>query len=698
MRRICTIIIASCCSCYIQAQQPDSLILRGEEIIGNRLEYLEEEAEDGLDLGELKEELQDLLHTPVLLNEAGKKDLHRLQFLSDIQIRNLVDYREKYGMFYSIYELAAIEGFGRNTIEKIMPFVSLEKPKPRLDYTTGFLKGRHELILRFQRKGLRSSGYFPPADSLQAENASSFYMGDANRYYLRYGYDAYDHLRVGLTAEKDPGEAFFSVKNGISDSLAELVKKNYGFDFYSGFVELKNIGILKSLVLGDYHVRVGQGLVLWSGLGFSGGSDPSGFKRYAPGIRPSTSANENLFMRGMAACLEWKRLELITFYSHKRVDANMADAYVTSLQESGYHRTLGEILDKQALLQQYAGGHLQFSAGHFRVGATAFTTRFSHEFENSMEAYKLYDFYGDENLNMGLDLDILLRRTSIYGEFGYSLNGGWALLAGISHNTENGSLLTAVFREYRKDYQNFLAGASGRRDGNRNERGLSLAFETAIGRKWLMQLSAEHYMFPWMTARTINPLTGQEFIALLNYIPSGESRIAFRYRFRSQELKSSKNDTWLDESGAEHKHSLRLQARHMLSPRFSVKGQFDHNWTNNCFSEKSSGSLLLTDVYFHPPGKHLKISFRYALFRCGNYDSRLYAYENDVRYAFSMPAYYGMGFRTYLLISYSPLRKLQFWLRLSLTSFTDRDMVSSGTEEITGNKVPEIKLQMRLKL
>lgn len=698
MRGAITIIILLCCIPALKSQQPDSLILRGEEIIGNRLEYLEEAADDGLDLGELNEELENLLHDPVMLNEADKKDLRRLQLLNDIQIRNLVDYREKYGTFYSIYELAAIEGFGRNTIEKIMPFVSLEKPKPRLKNSAGFFRGRHELIMRFQRKGLRSSGYFPPADSLQTDQSSSFYMGDANRYYLRYGYTAYDHLRIGITAEKDPGEAFFKAKKGITDSIAGLVKKNYGFDFYSGFAELKNIGILRSLILGDYHIRLGQGLVLWSGLGFSGGSDPAGFKRYAPGIRPSTSSNENLFMRGMATQLEWRKLEVIAFYSRNRVDANISEGSVTSLQESGYHRSLGEILDKQALLQQHAGGHLQFSARHFRAGATAFTTRYGHSFIRGTEPYQVFDFHGKENLNLGVDLDILLRRTSLYGEFGWSRNGGWALLAGISHNTENGSLLTAVFREYRKDYQNFLAGARGRRDGNRNERGLSLAFETAISRKWLMQLSAEHYSIPWMSSRSINPVSGQEFILLVNYIPSGESRIAMKYRIRSEELKSSDNDTWLDEAGKQGKQSLRLQARHMLSPHFSMKGQFDHNWTENCFSGKSSGSLLLTDLYYHPPGHSLKISFRYALFRCGNYDSRLYAYENDVRYAFSMPAYYGTGFRTYVLISYAPLRQLQFWLRLSLSSFTDRDVVSSGTEEIESNKVPEIKVQMRLKL
>lgn len=113
---------------------------------------------------------------------------------------------------------------------------------------------------------------------------------------------------------------------------------------------------------------------------------------------------------------------------------------------------------------------------------------------------------------------------------------------------------------------------------------------------------------------------------------------------------------------------------------------------------KNKGTLLLLDVFYHPASIPLKLSCRYALFNTDNYSSRLYAYENDVLYASSMPAYYGKGFRTYLLVKYSPARWLDAWLRLSLTCYADRNIISSGLEEIKGNKVPEIKFQLRIKL
>jgi hypothetical protein len=89
---------------------------------------------------------------------------------------------------------------------------------------------------------------------------------------------------------------------------------------------------------------------------------------------------------------------------------------------------------------------------------------------------------------------------------------------------------------------------------------------------------------------------------------------------------------------------------------------------------------------------------RYALFYTDDYSSRLFAYEHDVLYAASMPAYYGKGFRVYVLARYSPLHWLDTWFRFSLTTYSDRNTISSGPDEIIGNKLPEVKFQLRFKL
>jgi len=151
----------------IMAQSSDSLMLAGKNLISRQLENYEELAEAGIDLSELTEDLEYFLENPMNLNDADKGDLKRLVFLNDIQIKNLLDYRKKYGTFLSIYELKVVEGLGRNTLEKIRPFIVVA-PKTGWSFkANSLLRGKHDLIIRFQRKLVRSEAYNIPEDSLQ---------------------------------------------------------------------------------------------------------------------------------------------------------------------------------------------------------------------------------------------------------------------------------------------------------------------------------------------------------------------------------------------------------------------------------------------------------------------------------------------------------------------------------------------------
>ena len=113
---------------------------------------------------------------------------------------------------------------------------------------------------------------------------------------------------------------------------------------------------------------------------------------------------------------------------------------------------------------------------------------------------------------------------------------------------------------------------------------------------------------------------------------------------------------------------------------------------------KMCSSMLALHLHYHSIRLPLMLTFRYAMYSSSDYAARLYTYENDVLYASSFPAYYGEGFRTYVLIKYSPSHCLDAWFRFALTGFHDRDVISSGNDMINGNKIPEVKLQLRIKI
>ena len=260
--------------------------------------------------------------------------------------------------------------------------------------------------------------------------------------------------------------------------------------------------------------------------------------------------------------------------------------------------------------------------------------------------------------------------------------------------------MAVQYREYRKEYQSLLDGAYGIQDHNANERGIRLALETAVLPDLIIKLYTEHYTYPWLKSLMINRLRGLKNELSLDYIPVKNSKLTMRFYHKKASAKSSDNKDWFDKAlfYTSYKYSIRI--RHLLSASFSIKSQFDYTIVRSggIEGDDSRGSLLALDIFYHPTLLPVKLSFRYAIFNTDDFSSRLYAYENDVLYASSMPAYYGKGYRSYLLIKYKASQWLDAWLRLSLTRFTDRNTISSGPAEIGGNKLPEIKIQLRLKL
>ena len=75
--------------------------------------------------------------------------------------------------------------------------------------------------------------------------------------------------------------------------------------------------------------------------------------------------------------------------------------------------------------------------------------------------------------------------------------------------------------------------------------------------------------------------------------------------------------------------------------------------------------------------------------------SRIYAYENDVFYGFSIPAFYDKGFRYYVNINYDLSKRISFWLCWTQAIYEDKKYVGTGLDKIKGNKKNDIKLEAR---
>ena len=73
----------------------------------------------------------------------------------------------------------------------------------------------------------------------------------------------------------------------------------------------------------------------------------------------------------------------------------------------------------------------------------------------------------------------------------------------------------------------------------------------------------------------------------------------------------------------------------------------------------------------------------------------IYTYENNALYAFSVPSYYYQGSRAYVLVRYKLRRHLDIWMRYGVFLYNNRQSISSGLEEIKGNRRSDFILQLR---
>ncbi len=671
--------------------QPDSL--QTHTTLEETMENITEIMEEDVDFTEFAELFEKLRNNPINLNKASFDELKQIPFLTDIQIFNLLEHIDKHGNLVTIYELQTIEGFNQKTIENILPlvYVSSDLKKRKVSLGDIFSNGKHQLFVRYQQVLQEQKGYSPITDEELAESPNSRYLGSPMKLYSRYRFTWYNSLSVGITAEKDPGEEFFK---GSQPN---------GFDFYSAHFWMKDISIFKTLAIGDYNLSFGQGLGLWTGLGFGKSSDIATIKKNGRGIMPYTSVEENNFLRGGAASFALGKFEVYGFFSYKKRDANLVtysdtldseEYYFTSLNATGFHRTPSELEKKNVLLEQLYGGRVEYRSNRFQVGATGYLTAYEHPLNRNLSDYNRYEFNGQELFVMSADYNYIRRNMNVFGEVARSDNGGIAILQGMLITPAPNLSLGINYRNYQKEYQSLYAGGFGESSKTANEQGLYVGIESRLHSKWTLNGYVDVFSFPWLRYRVDAPSNGHDMLAQLTYRHSRTTLIYFRYRQKIKSLNSSEGI--IQNIYQTEKNNYRIHAQYAVSPSVTLKNRLEF-LTYSMDGNLKSGFLLYQDVTWRPKQTPWAISLRYALFDTESYDERIYAFENDVLYAYSIPAYYYRGSRAYVLVKYSLGRNVDLWLRYAQTYYNNRQTIGSGLDEIQGRLKSEIKAQVRIK-
>ena len=629
------------------------------------------------------QQMHHFLNDPINLNNADESDLKELKVLTALQIQNLISYKKLFGNFINIYELQAVPGWNVSMIRKILPYITVnDQPELFTSLGSRLKNGERTVLARITQVLEKSKGYL-----LDGSTANNFYPGSPQKIFVRYKYSYKNLLQYGITAEKDAGEQFFK---GAQKS---------GFDFYSAHFFAKNIGIIKSLALGDFIVNLGQGLTQWMGLAFKKSSDVLNIKRQEDVLRPYNSAGEIFFHRGAGITLFKKFLEATAFVSYRKLDANFVvdtlnnEDFVSSLQTSGYHRTNSEVADKNIQRQITFGGNLSFTKNNFHMGINGVHYQFKYPINKSDGLYNKYALNGNNWGNYSIDYSYTFKNMHFFGEAATDERFDKAFINGLLISTDAKVDMSFLYRKISKGYQSLYTSAFTESTFPTNENGFYAGISINPTDVWRIDAYADLYSFPWLKYRVDAPNAGNDYLLQVTYKPNKQIEMYSRYRSERKAINDNPNNLTLNPVVIKPKQNWRTQLSYKLNSAFTFRTRVEMLWYDKKGNAPEQGFLSYADIIYKPLFKHYSGNMRLQYFETDGYNSRMYAYENDVLYSFSIPVFYDKGYRYYVNLNYDITRKWSVWLRLAQTIYPGKNVIGSGLDEIKGNKKTEVKLQ-----
>jgi hypothetical protein len=611
------------------------------ETIISVAEQLAQDEEDQEAAVTYTEKLYELADDPVRINSADQNEIARLFFLSDFQIKSLAEYSHSTGKIFSVYEIANIPGFDREITEMMIPFINLEsKPEIRTDS----LRFNNTLITNFSLKpGLE--------DSLSSGSLWKI----LTKYKLSSG-----PVSCGFTAEKDAGERMLS--KGMPD-------------FFSSYLAFKGKGFVKRFVIGDYSARFGQGLNVNTGLRTGISLTAPGYMSAANELRQYTSTDENRFFRGMAAGFSTGKIDLDLFYSYNDIDASssLTDGYtpdhIESLYTAGLHNT-DQLMNKKDILSiQTYGANLTFDLGNIRLGAVWTLDKLSLPLINDdPQLRNIFDFTGNRNQLYSVYYSSIIKRMLFYGEFSLNDSLQHAFIQGASLKMSDRLTVNLFLRNYEAGYYSFHGKGPGS-SITWNETSLTGNFSFEAARNLFVGAGAEFRQFPWLRYRCSAPSYSSRNEVRIRYNPADNLKFEALYNYGL----AFTDDTQSEKKSIQKENktrSLRVSARYSPYENFTLGTRIDYKTYNQGESE---GFLMFQDAGYTFKKAPLSIWFRYCLFRTDSWDSRLYAYENDILNSFSIPVLSGEGSRSYMMIRWKIFRMGELRIRYGFTSVKDKN-------------------------
>lgn len=647
------------------------------------------------------ERLSHLAENPLDVNRASAADLIALPPVSPTLARRIIKHRRRHGSFASLDALTQINGLTRADLRRLHPYLSVIPPTgdegdrspyqspPPLDTMLTNLDLR---ILQRLTRDLDSGRGF------QADTSRTTFRGSPTHASTRIRLSYRRRMQLAITLDKDPGEPL----------RWHPASNTYGFDHIAGNFTLRDMGRLQTLVIGDFTAQYGQGAALWEGFSFGKGRDPvSPLIRSGRGIVPFQSTTENQYFRGTAATVAvTPDVSATGFVSNRHRDATLDSSQAESpsrvlpaqtLSTGGLHRTPSEINRKGAIGLTTTGGALEYRTAALAVGITGYKSWFNRPLRPPKQPYRRFAVSGTQTSMVSLFASAVLENYTLFGEGARAASGRYGGLVGAALDHEAGVDAILLGRHFPRSFPGLYNSAIGESGATQNETGVYLGVRLQLAERWQIGAYADQYRFPWLRFGVPRPTDGLETRLVVEYDPRPWLSSSVQIRAEKEERgteRSARNGRLLAAVHAVRRHSARWHAEYDFSDALTLRTRAQ--LTRSVFENGSpaTGILLYQGMRLQATDA-LQFDARLTVFDTDGFDARIYAYEHDLLYSFSVPVLHGQGQRSYILARYSPKSSVTVEAKYGVTWYPHRQVVGSGLNATNGNQRRELRVQLR---
>lgn len=582
-----------------------------------------------VDYEQLQTDLYAIHDAPIDLNHTSDEELSQLYFLSPRQIDDILTYADKHP-FESLYELRLIPSLADYEIRDLLPFVQVSDSRKQtadslynIMYAREvFAHAKHEFITRIDARKIES---FEGTDPVYVQ--------------ARYRFDYQRRVTFGTQLRRPAG--------GTAQDLQ-----------YGAYLQLRDIGHLHSLVAGNFQASFGQGLVFAPVFHSGKSAYVASVGQTREGLRYYSSVDGE-GLHGVGATLRWNwgkatRLDVSALYSMTRANDSIWRHVLGTNLTFRHKRMEAQFTFAQTLWSDsiHPYSNAQYNQHYFRgyhqavLGAAV---RYN---------YGWFDAFAElataENKIINLKSQIKNQKWGV------------GLIAGSRFYPTDGLSLVVLYRYYSPYFDNVLGYAFSETSRLGDENGGYLGFEVTRLRNWRFSGYADVFYFSGVKYGIPQPGTlGYDAMLETKYsaVSSQQSAISASLRLRARK------------KGTTSTYSARAQFDWSNGP-WSLRTTADANISvqPSAVSSQPYGVSLAQDIAFdctpytvhHTP---LSLRIRLQAFDARNWDNRIYLYEHDVLYAFSIPATYGLGGRAYMCLKWQAHPHIALYFRISETIY-----------------------------